>query len=331
MNALAKPSTIAKIVLAFVATAAAVYFLSGLIDFENIRNCFSRSACAVNQLTSGLTIGMALFLVASGLTLIFGVLNVINFAHGVFYMLGAYFAYAAYVETGSYWVAILAGTIGAAFFGVLFEKFIISRVYGEDVLMQLLVCYAIILIVDDLVKIIWGAEYLSMSIPEEFRMPPVRVAGGFVPPFNIFQVGATIVIAVLCILVVNYTRFGKIVRAAAVNRQMVSALGVRVPLYFAMLFGLGCGLAGIAGALRAPVLSLTPGMGFGIVIESFIVTVIGGMGSIPGAFLAALILGLTRSIGSVGFPLFVDGAMFLMMALVLIFRPQGLLGRKLNR
>ena len=170
-----------------------------------------------------------------------------------------------------------------------------------------------------------------MGVPNEFRMPPFKVMGGFVPPFYLFMVGAAVVIAILCVVVVNYTKFGKIVRAAAVNRQMVSALGVRVPLYFAILFGLGCALAGIAGALAAPVRSLTPGMGFGIVIESFIVTVIGGMGSIPGAFLAALILGLTRSIGSVGFPLFVDGTMFMMMALVLIFRPQGLLGRKLNR
>lgn len=302
-----------------------------MIDFDALSMCFSTPACMVNQLTSGLIIGMLLFLVASGLTLIFGVLNVINFAHGVFYMLGAYFAYTVYVATGSYFLAAIAGALGAAFFGILFERFIISRVYGEDVLMQLLVCYAIILIADDVVKLVWGAEYLAMGVPSEFRMPPLKLMGGFVPPFYLFMVCAAIVIAILCVVVVNYTRFGKIVRAAAVNRTMVSALGVRVPLYFAMLFGLGCALAGIAGALAAPVRSLTPGMGFGIVIESFIVTVIGGMGSIPGAFLAALILGLTRSFGSVGFPLFVDGAMFMMMALVLIFRPQGLLGRKLTR
>ncbi len=302
-----------------------------MIDIDALIQCFSTPACVVNQLTSGLIIGMLLFLVASGVTLIFGVLGVINFAHGSFYMLGAYFAYSVYVATGNYFLAALAGALGAAFWGILFEKFIISRVYGEDVLMQLLVCYAIILITDDAVKMIWGAEYLAMGVPDEFRMPPFQVMGGFVPPFYLFMICAAVVIAILCVLVVNHTRFGKIVRAAAVNRQMVSALGVRVPLYFAMLFGLGCALAGIAGALAAPVRSLTPGMGFGILVESFIVTVIGGMGSISGAFLAALILGLTRSIGSVGFPLFVDGLMFLMMALVLIFRPQGLLGRNLGR
>ncbi|WP_340109738.1 branched-chain amino acid ABC transporter permease [Pikeienuella sp. HZG-20] len=299
-----------------------------MIDIDAITSCFSVSACMVNQLSSGLIIGMLLFLVASGVTLIFGILNIINFAHGAFYMLGAYFAYTAYVMTGNYYIAAAAGAVGAALAGVIFERLIISRVYGENILMQLLVCYATILILDDLVKIVWGSEYLSMGVPDQFRVPPYRIMGGFVPPFYVFMVGATVVVAISCLVIINYTRFGKIVRAAAHNRVMVSVLGIRVPLYFALLFGLGCGLAGLAGALAAPVRSLTPGMGISILIESFIVTVIGGMGSITGAFLAALLLGLVRSIGSLGFPLFVDGAMFGIMALVLIFRPQGLLGRK---
>jgi len=265
--------------------------------------------------------------VASGVTLIFGVLHVINFAHGSFYMLGAYFAYTAYQITGSYFLAAAFGALGAGVAGVLFERLIISRVYGQNVLMQLLVCYAFILITDDLVKVFWGAEYLAMGIPPEFRLPPFRIAGGFVPPFYLFLVAVAVVIGIGSLLLVGRTRFGKIVRAAAINPSMVSALGIRVPVYFALLFGYGCILAGVAGALAAPVRSMTPGMGFGILVESFIVTVIGGMGSITGAFLAAIILGLTRSIGSVGFPLFVDGAMFLIMALVLIFRPTGLLGQ----
>ncbi|WP_375593245.1 branched-chain amino acid ABC transporter permease [Algihabitans albus] len=298
-----------------------------MFDFDALAACMASSACLVNQATSGLIIGMLLFLVASGVTLIFGVLHVINFAHGSFYMLGAYFAFTAYVLTGNYFLAAAAGALGAGFFGILFERFIMSRVYGQNLLMQLLVCYAIILIVDDLVKIIWGPEYLSMGVPAEFRLPPLRVAGGFVPPFYLFLVGMAVAIGIGSLLLVSRTRFGKIVRAAAHNPAMVSALGIRVPVYFALLFGFGCLLAGAAGALAAPVRSLTPGMGFGILVESFIVTVIGGMGSISGAFLAAVLLGLTRSIGSVGFPLFVDGAMFLMMALVLIFRPTGLLGR----
>jgi len=298
-----------------------------MIDFDALATCASTAACLVNQLTSGLIIGMLLFLVASGVTLIFGVLHVINFAHGVFYMFGAYFAYTAYTLTGNYFLAALVGAIGAGLAGIVFERLIISRVYGQNLLLQLLVCFGFILVADDLVKLIWGSEYLAMGVPDEFRLPPLRIAGGFVPPFYLFLVGVTIVIGLAALLIVEKTRFGKIVRAAAQNPSMVSVLGIRVPLYFALLFGFGCALAGVAGALAAPVRSLTPGMGFGILVESFIVTVIGGMGSITGAFLAALLLGLTRAIGSVGFPLFVDGAMFLMMALVLIFRPTGLFSK----
>ena len=298
-----------------------------MLDLGALADCFSSSACLINQLTSAMIIGMLLFLVASGLTLIFGVLHVINFAHGTFYMLGAYFAYTAYVITDSFLAATLAGALGAGVAGIVFERLLMSRVYGQDVLMQLLVCYAVILIVDDLVKMIWGAEYLAMGIPEEFRVTPIFVAGGVIPPFYLFLVGISVTIGLGTLLLVTRTRFGRIVRAAAHNAPMVSALGIRVPLYFAILFGVGCALAGIAGALAAPVRSLTPGMGFGILIESFIVTVIGGMGSISGAFLAALILGMTRAFGSVGFPLFVDGAMFLIMAIMLIVRPTGLLGR----
>lgn len=297
-----------------------------MIEFEALAACASSGACVVNQVTSGLIIGMLLFLVASGLTLIFGVLNIINFAHGSFYMMGAYVAFTAYALTGNYFIAAIFGAIGAGLLGVFFERFIISRVYGQNVLLQLLVCYAFILIMDDVVKLIWGAEYLAMGIPDEFRIAPLRLFGGFVPPLYVFLIVTAVVIGFGAMLLIAKTRFGSIVRAIAENPSMVGALGIRVPLYLALLFAIGCALAGVAGALAAPVRSLTPGMGLGILVESFIVTVIGGMGSIPGAFFAALILGLTRAIGSIGFPLFVDGAMFMMMALVLIFKPTGLLG-----
>tara|TARA_E500000081_G_scaffold53221_1_gene56227 strand:+ start:1521 stop:2432 length:912 start_codon:yes stop_codon:yes gene_type:complete len=297
-----------------------------MIEFEALANCASSGACIVNQVTSGLIIGMLLFLVASGLTLIFGVLNIINFAHGSFYMMGAYVAFTAYALTGNYFIAAIFGAIGAGLLGVFFERFIISRVYGQNVLLQLLVCYAFILIMDDVVKLVWGAEYLAMGIPDEFRLAPIRLFGGFIPPLYIFLIITAVVIGFGAMLLIAKTRFGSIVRAIAENPSMVGALGIRVPLYLALLFAIGCALAGVAGALAAPVRSLTPGMGLGILVESFIVTVIGGMGSIPGAFFAALILGLTRAVGSIGFPLFVDGAMFMMMALVLIFKPTGLLG-----
>jgi len=276
-------------------------------------------------------IGMLLFLIASGVTLIFGVLNVINFAHGSLYMIGAYAAWTFYQLTGSYFVSALGAAVAVGVLGVLFERFLMSKVYGSNVLMQLLVCYAVVLISDDLIKIIWGPVSLSMGMPVEFRLPPLRFFGGVVPPFYIFMIVTAMAIGLLLWLVIARTRFGNIVRAAAVNGPMVSALGIRVNLYYAAVFGIGSALAGAAGALAAPVRSLTPGMGFSILIESFIVTVIGGMGSIVGAFVASIIIGLTRSFGSIGFPLFVDGVMFLIMALVLIFKPSGLFGRPHNK
>ncbi len=302
-----------------------------MLNIDALAACLSTSACLVTQISTGLIIGMLLFLVASGVTLIFGVLHVVNFAHGAFYMIGAYSAYTGYAVTGSYYLAVLFGALVAGVVGIAFERLAISKVYKENLLMQLLVCYAFVLIADDLVKIIWGAEYLALGIPDEFRVKPIRFAGGIIPPLYIFLVCASLTVAILCLLLIQYSRFGKIIRAAAQNATMVSVLGIRVPVYFAALFGLGCALAGMAGALAAPVRSLTPGMGLSILIDSFVVTVIGGMGSIPGALLAALILGLTRSFGSLGFPLFVDGTMFLMMVVILMFRPQGLLGERVTR
>src|SRR5882757_1176713 len=298
------------------------------MDLDALGACLTTSACVVTQTTSGLIVGMLLFLVAAGVTLIFGVLKIVNFAHGTFYMLGGYVAYSALAATDSYTLAVLAGALSMALFGVLFERALISRVYGSNVLMQLLVCYAVVLIFDDLVKIVWGPEFHAMGMPPAFQVPPLFIAGGVVPPFYAVLIGIAALIAIVLSLGLSMTRIGKTVRAAAINPQMVSALGVNTTMLFAIVFAVGGGLAGLAGALAAPVRSLTPGMGFSILIESFIVTVIGGMGSIVGAFVASLLIGFTRSFGSIGFPLFVDGVMFLIMALVLIFKPSGLFGRE---
>jgi hypothetical protein len=149
-----------------------------MLELGALQACLGSTACLVTQTSTGIIIGMLLFLVASGVTLIFGVLHVVNFAHGAFYMIGAYTALSAYNATGSYYLAVLAGAVAAAVIGVLFERLAISRVYKENLLMQLLVCYAFVLIADDAVKIIWGAEYLAMGIPAEFRVPPYRFAGG---------------------------------------------------------------------------------------------------------------------------------------------------------
>lgn len=299
------------------------------MDLASLVSCFGSPACVITQVTSGLIIGMLLFLVAAGLTLIFGVLKVINFTHGAFYMLGAYFALTIFKLTGSYVITLFGAAFGTALVGLVFERLFISRVYGRNMLMQLLVCYGFILIFDDVVKIVWGAEFRSMGMPTIFQVPPIFIAGGVVPPFYLFLVGVTIVIGVVLWLVIERTRFGKVVRALAHNPTMVSVLGINTGILYGLVFALGGLLAGFAGALAAPVRSLTPGMGFSILIESFIVTVIGGMGSIVGAFVGSLLIGLIRTFGSVGFPLFTEGLMYLFMVVVLIAKPTGLFGKEI--
>lgn len=295
---------------------------------EALAGCLATVSCLVTQTTSGLIIGLLLFLVAAGLTLIFGVLGVINFTHGAFYMIGAYFAYTAYGATGSYLLAVLFAAAGVALAGVVFERFFISRVYGSNVLMQLLVCYAFILIFDDLVKIVWGPEFKSLGMPDAFRVPPLFIGGGVVPVFYLFLIVVALAIAIVLWVVISRTQAGKVIRAAAENPTMLSALGTNTGHVYAGVFALGAGLAGLSGALAAPVRSLSSGMGFSILIESFIVTVIGGMGSILGALVGALLIGLVRAFGSIGFPLFTDGLMFLFMAIVLIVKPSGLFGKE---
>lgn len=297
------------------------------MDLAALADCLGTSSCVVFQVVGGLKIGMLLFLVAAGLTLILGVLGVINFAHGSLYMVGAYLAHTALAATGSFALAVAAAALGTALVGVLFERGIISRVYGANALPQLLVCYAFILILDDLVILVWGEEFLSsLGVPEAFRVRPLIVAGAIVPPFHLFLIGASVAVALGLWLVMTRTRFGKLVRAVAQNPGMVAALGVNTAALMTGVFALGSLLAGLGGALAASERSISSGMGFSVIIESFIVTVVGGMGSIAGAFAAAVLIGLARSFGAVGFPLFTDGLMFTLMVLVLLARPQGLLG-----
>lgn len=298
------------------------------MDPTALYECLTSLSCIVTQTSTGLIVGSLLFLVAAGLTLIFGVLKVINFAHGSLYMLGAYMALTAYRITDSYILAAVIAGAGVGLFSLFFERFFMRKVYNADVLLQLLVCYAFILILDDTVKIIWGHEFQSMGMPVAFQAPPLFIAGGIVPVFYLFMFGAAALIGLVMWYMMTRTRIGKVVRAAAHNPSMTSALGLNTTWIYAGVFAFGGALAGLAGALAAPVRSMSPGMGFSILIESFIVTVIGGMGSISGALVGALLIGLVRSFGSIGFPLFVEGIMFLAMALILVLKPSGLLGKE---
>ena len=272
---------------------------------------------------------MLLFLVASGLTLVFGVLGVINFAHGALYMLGAYFSWQVMSLTGHFGLAVISGAIGVGIFGLLFERLLINKVYNADLLVQILLCYSVILILDDLVMIIWGDEFLSgIGVPEVFQVPPLFIFDAIIPPFHIAIIVISMIVALLLWMIMTKTKFGKLVRATAVNPRMLEALGINTNFIKAGVFMLGSFLAGLGGALAASLGSVVSGMGNSIIIESFIVTVIGGMGSISGAFLASIIIGMARSFGAVAMPLFTDGIMFLIMVLVLVMKPEGLMGKK---
>jgi len=300
------------------------------VDLATLASCLTSTSCLVTQASTGLIAGFLLFLVAAGVTLIFGILGFVNFVHGAFYMFGAYFAYTAYAVTGSYFAAVVVGIAGVAFIGALFEILIVRRLYGQDPLLQILVCYAFILIFDEAVSLIWGNEFISMGVPTAFQMRPFIIMGGVVPPFYILLIGIAMAMAIGIPLLMQYTRYGKIIRALAQNPGMVSSLGINTRWAYLSVFILGSLLAGAAGALAAPVRSLTPGMGISILIESFIVTVIGGMGSIAGALIASILIGFVRSFGSIGFPLFTEGLIFIMMVAVLLLRPNGLLGKPMR-
>lgn len=300
------------------------------MDLSSLWDCISSSGCVITQASAGLISGALLFLVASGLTLIFGVLGFVNFMHGSFYMLGGYMAYTAYQRTGSFFLATLCGAAGVALVGAVLEKTVVKRIYGINPLYQILVCYAFILIFDDLVRMVWGADFLSMGMPPAFQSAPFFILGGVVPPFYLLLFGVSLAIAVVLMVALTGTKVGSLIRAAAVNRVMVAALGVNTRLIYTLVFALGAFLAGAAGALAAPVRSVSAGMGFGILIDSFIVTVIGGMGSVVGALIVALSLGLLRAFGALGFPLFTDGLVFIVMAVFLVLKPEGLMGSKMR-
>lgn len=297
------------------------------MEFDALLNCLSSSPCVVTQATSGLVIGLLMFLTASGLTLVFGVLGIANFAHGAFYMLGAYVAYSVYGNTGSYALSVAGAAIFAAAAGALFERWIVRPIKGSDVLMQLVACYALVMIIDDAAKLIWGPAAVSLGMPESMRLPPVSFQGGVIPVFYLVLMTLSAGIGLAIWWLISHTRFGLTMRAVAELPQMAAALGKPIDFYAGVVLALGCGLAGIAGALAAPMRAILPGTGFSILLESFVVVVIGGMGSIPGALVAALLLGFTRSFGSIGFPLFTEGVMFLIMAAVLVLRPNGIFSR----
>jgi branched-subunit amino acid ABC-type transport system permease component len=285
----------------------------------------------LGQALSGLTAAMFLFIVASGLSVVFGVLRVLNFAHGSFYMVGAYLAWQwtqwIGAATGSFWLAALASAACVALLGGLIERLFLRRLYGREDLYQLLLTYALVLILGDGARILWGTQQLAMPRPAGLS-GSFEVWGAVVPHYNFFIIVLGPVIAVTCWLLLSRTGAGRMVRAAALDREMLSALGADVGRLYTGMFMAGSFLAGLGGALVTPVRSIVPGMDVEIIVEAFIVVVIGGLGSFWGTFLGAIVFGQVLAFGILVLPGFSIFAVFALMAIVLIVRPAGLLGKK---
>jgi branched-subunit amino acid ABC-type transport system permease component len=285
------------------------------------------------QSLSGLTAAMFLFLIASGLSLIFGVLRVLNFAHGSFYMLGAYGAYQFMRWLGPdprmFWVAALGAALGIALLGGLVERFLFRHLYAKEELYQLLCTYALVLVLGDVAKIIWGTQQKSLSRPPGLT-GSVTVLGAMIPTYNLFILLLGPAIALAFWFVLQRTRAGRFIRAAALDRETLGALGVNVDLLYTGVFVLASFLGGLGGALITPMRAIVPGMDTDVIVDAFVVVVIGGLGSFWGTFLGALVYGQVLSFGILFFPRFSIFAIFALMAAVLILRPWGLLGRPLK-
>jgi branched-subunit amino acid ABC-type transport system permease component len=283
------------------------------------------------QALSGLTTAMFLFLTAAGLSLIFGVLRVLNFAHGSFYMLGAYCAYQfsrwVGVPEQGFWIGVLASAAVVALVGGIVERLLLRHLYDREELFQLLFTYALVLIFADIVKAIWGVQQLPVTRPPSLA-GTASLFGASMPYYNLFIVALGPVIALLLWFVLQRTKAGRVIRAAALDREMVSALGINVSWLYTGVFVLGTFLAGLGGALVTPVSSVVLGMDAEIIIAAFIAVVIGGLGSFWGAVLGAVIYGQVLSFGILFMPRFSLFAVFALMAVVLIVRPYGLLGRR---
>lgn len=291
------------------------------------------------QLLNAFQYGLLLFLVASGLTLIFGIMGVINLAHGSFYMLGAYLAWSLTAQLGNFWLALLVGFVLSVVLGMLLEWLFIRHLYRRDHLQQVLLTYGLILIFSELRSIVWGDDVHSVAVP-------VLLAGSIPLTETLAYPVYRVWLSIVCVLLaagmyylIQHTRLGMMIRAGASNREMTQSLGIDIGLLYRLVFAFGVALAAFAGMLAAPVSSVFPGMGNQVLIICFVVVVIGGIGSVKGAMAAALLIGLVDTFGKVvefeigGFrvlPELAGMSVFVMMAIVLLWRPEGLFARRLR-
>jgi branched-chain amino acid transport system permease protein len=295
----------------------------------------------IEQCLNGIQLGMLLFLLAAGLTLIFGIMDLVNLAHGSLYMLGAYFAATFAAVTGSFVLGAILALLATLVVGMALEVIAIRRLYGRDHLDHVLGTFGLLLFFNETVRLIWGPGGLTLPLPSQMLTAVQVLPGVFYPLYRVVIILATLAVALLLYVLVMRTRVGMLIRAGASNREMVGALGVNIKLLYTLVFGLGAALAGFAGLMQAPILTVQIGMGENILILAFVVIIIGGIGSIRGAFVAAIIVGLIDTIGRAFLPDLVrhfvsysagsslgpslsSMIIYMLMAAVLVFRPEGL-------
>jgi branched-chain amino acid transport system permease protein len=275
----------------------------------------------------GLAYAGLLFLVSAGLTLVFGMMNVLNFAHAAMYMLGAYFSYTMLQMTDQFWLSLLVCPILLFVIGALIERFLLRRVHVHGHLHELLLTFGLAYILTEVVKWAWGNYPLAVNIGG-FLGDTVEIVGITYPVYRIFIFVCAILVGIVMALILYKTRLGIILRAAVNDGEMVNALGVNVPLVFTGVFAFGAALSGFAGVIAGPLLSTYPGMAHEILIDAFVVIVVGGFGSLGGAVVASLIIGELQSFGVLLFPKLSVALVYLLMAVVLIVKPSGLFGEK---
>ena len=281
----------------------------------------------IAQCLNALSQAALLFFLGCGLTLIFGIMRIVNFAHGAFFMLGAYVGWSAVHLTGNFWVALIAAPILVGGFGAAFEMGILRRLYGRDGHAFLMVTFGLTLVMGEAIRLIWGVEALQVQMPVSLS-DIVFIFDEPFPIYRLFLAGSGVVVAIAIWQFLEHTRLGLLIRATSQNAEMVHALGTDVRLVRSAVFGIGCGLAGIGGVFAAPMVTASLGMAPNAVIDTFVIVIIGGMGSFLGSMIGALLVAFVQVFGSYYFPDFAMAFMYLIMLTILVVRPGGLLGKE---
>ncbi len=277
------------------------------------------------QVLNALQLGVLLFLISSGLSLIFGLMHVVNLAHGALYMVGAYVGITIARSGGNFYLALVLAAVITAALGVLVERTLLSRTYGRGMYPQVLLTLGLVFCFDELVRIVWGAQVQTLTLPRDLD-GATMLLGAPVPAYRIFVVAVGLVVIVSLLLVFGKTRLGAMVRAGVDDREMAEALGINVRRVFSGVFAAGAALAGLAGAMSVPIFNAYPGMGSEILISALVVVVVGGMGSLAGALIASLLIGAATVVGQVYAAEFSTAAIYVVLVAVLLVRPQGIMG-----